>query len=64
MRLRLRLGLGAAELKHFSEHILLFLRLGLALRFGEWIHLRRAIDGRKASSVAPQGGAMAGLAKC
>jgi hypothetical protein len=26
--------------------------------------LRRAIDGRKASSVAPQGGAMAGLAKC
>jgi len=30
-------------LKHFSEHVLLFLGLGFALGFGEGVHLRRAI---------------------
>jgi hypothetical protein len=34
-------------LKHFPEHILLLLRLGFALGFGEGVHLGRAIGGER-----------------
>ncbi len=44
------------SLKHLSQHILVFLRLGFALGFGEGIHLRRAISKlRKAKSELAKG---------